>query len=272
MSRSRPTTGCRRSTVHVDGGVAAGEGADEPLELADVALEAGAQREAVGVVLGEERRRGRLRAVDGRRAAHDDRAQGRQAAADRQQLQRADDVDVVERRARAAGLGELDDVVVDDGVDRGRAHRGGQLGAAQVGRDHVDALGERGVDRARVDADDALDAGVGGEPAREPRAERVGHAGDQDAPAGHASPCAQVEDAGGGRPALWPAGAGRRGAPARGGAGRLELLDARLERGDALAQRGELVGPRTGAAPRASRGSARRRSPARRRAAARARA
>ena len=66
-----------------DRGVAAGEGADEALELADVALEARAQREAVGVLLGEERRRARLGAVDGRRAAHDDRAQGRQPAADR---------------------------------------------------------------------------------------------------------------------------------------------------------------------------------------------
>ena len=45
-----------------------------------------------------------------------------------QQLQRADDVDVVQRRARAAGLGELDDVVVDHRVDRRGAY------AAAAGR------------------------------------------------------------------------------------------------------------------------------------------
>ena len=90
-------------------------------------------------------------------------AQRRQAVAHGQQLQGADDVDVVERRARASGLGELDDVVVDHRVDRRGAHDRGQVGAAQVGRDDVDALGELGVDRPRVDADDALDACVVGQ-------------------------------------------------------------------------------------------------------------
>ena len=141
---------------------------------------------------------------------------------------------------------------------------GGQVGAAQVGLHDVDALGELGVDRPRVDADDALDAGVVRQAAREPRAERVRHAGDEDAPAGHASPALRWRT-GGGRPAAGrPAAArpaagrpaarrpaalgrralGRRGAPARRGAGRLELLDASLERLDALAQGDELVGAR----------------------------
>ena len=75
----------------------------------------------------------------------------------------------MERRARASGLGELDDVVVDHRVDRRGAHDRGEVGAAQVGLHDVDALGELGVDRPRVDADDALDAGVVGQAAREPR-------------------------------------------------------------------------------------------------------
>src|SRR5919197_299008 len=55
--------------------------------------------------------------------------------------------------------------------------------APQIGLDDVDALGDVRIDRARVDADDALDPGVGGKQAREPGAQRVGHAGDEDAPA-----------------------------------------------------------------------------------------
>ena len=145
---------------------------------------------------------------------------------------------------------------------------GGRSGLRRSACDDVDALGELGIDRPRVDADDALDAGVVGQAAREPRAERVRHAGDEDAPAGHASPAlrwrtaAAAALAGGGSAGGGSAGGGsrlgggvgrrrlgrralgRRGAPARGGAGRLELLDASLERLDALAQGDELVGAR----------------------------
>jgi hypothetical protein len=66
--------------------VAAGEGLDEALELADVALEARAQRRAARQVLGEERRRVGGRAVDRRAAADDQRAQPGELAAGRQQL------------------------------------------------------------------------------------------------------------------------------------------------------------------------------------------
>ena len=51
-------------------------------------------------------------------------------------------------------------------VDRGGAHERRQLGAAQVGRDDVDALGQRGSTGARVDPDDTLDAGVAGQQTR----------------------------------------------------------------------------------------------------------
>jgi hypothetical protein len=148
--------------------VAAGEGAHQTLELADVALEARAQRKAVGVLLGEEGGGAGLRAVDGGRAPDDDRAQGRQPVAHRQQLQRADDVDVVEGRARAPRLRELDDVVVDHRVDGRGAHGGRELGAAQVRLQDVDALGQLGIDRPRIDPDDALDVGIARQAAREP--------------------------------------------------------------------------------------------------------
>ncbi len=84
-----------------------------------------------------------------------------------------------------------------------------------------------------------------GQAAREPRAERVRHAGDQDAPAGHASAALRWRTPAAGWPAaLGRRALGRRGAPARGGPGGLELLDASLERVDALAQGGDLVGAR----------------------------
>ena len=242
-------------------GVAAGERAHQALELADVALEARAQREAVGVLLGEEGRGAGLGAVDGGRAADDDGAQGGQPVAHRQQLQGADDVDVVEGRARAPGLGELDDVVVDHGVDRRGAHRGRQVGAAQVGLQDVDALGEVGIDRPRVDADDALDAGVARQAAREPRAERVRHAGDEDAPAGHASAALRWRTPAAGWPAAaWPAGAWPAWCAGAWwyGPPRASGREPRAPR-RARAGRRSRRSPRA-AGPRASRGSARRRT------------
>ena len=70
-----------RSTVHVTARVAAREGVDEVLELADVALEARAQREAAAMSSVKNAGVGRLGAVDRRRPADDERPQRRERLA-----------------------------------------------------------------------------------------------------------------------------------------------------------------------------------------------
>ena len=114
---------------------------------------------------------------------------------------------------------------------------GAEVGAAQVGLHDVDALGEaRGRPPVCRRPRRALRRVIREAP-RQPRTERVRHAGDQDAPA--ATRALRCGRDGGGRLGRRPLGRralGRRGAPARGGARRLELLDASLERLDALAQ------------------------------------
>ena len=73
--------------------------------------------------------------------------------------------------AGAPGLGELQDVVVDDDVGAAARDAVAEVGRAQVGRDQVDALGERRrLERPRVDADDLLDARVGARRAASARA------------------------------------------------------------------------------------------------------
>ena len=101
-------------------GVAAGVGVEVVLDLGDVALEAGAQREQPRHLLPEELRRMRLGAVDAGRAADDDRPERGHPLAGREQLERADHVDVVHRARRHPRAGLAHDLLVDDRVDAGR--------------------------------------------------------------------------------------------------------------------------------------------------------
>ncbi len=109
-------------------GVAARVGLEVVLDLADVALKAGAQRKQPRHLLGEELGRVRLGAVDARGAADHDRPDPRRALAGGEQLERPDHVDVVHRPARHPRARPADDLVVHHGVhlllrDERRDHR-----------------------------------------------------------------------------------------------------------------------------------------------------
>jgi hypothetical protein len=136
--------------------VPAGEVLEVALELSDVALEPGPQREVAGHLLGEERRAGGLAAVDRRRAPEHDPLQGRGPLAGREQLQGADHVDVVERARRLTGLRIPEDAGVDEGVHPGRGQQTRQQRAADVGFEELGPpeLHQR---RRRIDADHLLD-------------------------------------------------------------------------------------------------------------------
>ena len=91
-------------------------GLEVVLDLADVALEARAQREQPRHLLGEELRRVRLGAVDAGGAADHDRADRRRLLAGGEQLERADHVDVVHGPAGHPRPGPAHDLVVHHGV------------------------------------------------------------------------------------------------------------------------------------------------------------
>ena len=129
----------RRVEVGADLGLVAQHAADEVraaprevlevlLELRDVALKPRPQRSRTREVLREEVGRRTLTAVDRRRAADDHMPHRLGPLAGGEQLQRADDVDLVKGGRRGAGLRVPEDPAVDDGLDPGgrqqaREHR-----------------------------------------------------------------------------------------------------------------------------------------------------
>ena len=165
-------------------GVAARVGVEVVLDLRDVALEARAQREHPRHLLPEELGRVRLGPVHAGGAAHDDRVERGHALAGGEQLERADDVDVVHRGRRHARARLPDDLLVDDRVDPGRRDQPPDLRVADVGRDELGAL-EGDLRAACVEADHVLDLGVALEPLRQEASDVAAHAGDQHPAAGH---------------------------------------------------------------------------------------
>src|SRR5947208_5203433 len=152
------------------------------LELADVALEARPQREASRHVLGEERGRVRLGAVDRGRPADHDRVHRLGLLTGRQQLKRADHVDVVKLLGFLSRLRRKQDVAVDDGVDVRLRDQLRDERVADVRPDELRAA-EVGGRRADVEPGDVGDLGEALEPPRELGAPVAGDARDQDAPA-----------------------------------------------------------------------------------------
>ena len=160
--------------------MAAGEVVEVVLELADVTLEARLERIAPRHVLAEEQRRRALAAVDRGRAADDERLERVGALAGREQLQRADHVDVVQRAVGLAGRRVPEERAVDDGVDLGARQQPRQHRAADVGLDELGAL-ELAGRRLGVDPGDELDRGIALEPPRELGRPVIGDPGDRDA-------------------------------------------------------------------------------------------
>jgi len=141
---------------------------DPVLELADVALEPRAQREAPGHVLGEELRCVGLGTVDRGRPTHDDRAHRLGLLARREQLERSDHVDVVQLGGRLAGLRHQEHVAVDHRVDLGLRQQLRQQRVADVGADELGAAEVRRR-RSHVEARDVLELRGPFEPAGELR-------------------------------------------------------------------------------------------------------
>ena len=165
-----------------DVGAAPGEAADVALDLGGVLAEAGPGVAARLHLLGEHGRVARAGAVHGRGRLHDEVLDRGRLLARREELHRADDVELLHRQPAAGAAGRGDDAHVDDGVDVLLRDHLGDHGRADVGADE----GHRADVAARrhdVDADHAVDAVGRGESARETTAEVTGDPGDESDPA-----------------------------------------------------------------------------------------
>src|SRR5215218_2679519 len=162
----------------------AGIGLEVVLDLSHVALEPGAHRELPCHLLPEELRRVGLGTVDARRAAYDDRANRVGLLAGREQLERADDVDVVHGLGGDPGTGAADDLVVHDGVHFGRRDQPGDHRVSDVRIDQLGAL-QGHLWPASVEAGHVLELRVALQTPRERPAEVAAHAGDQDTATRH---------------------------------------------------------------------------------------
>jgi hypothetical protein len=76
-----------------------------------------------------------------------------------EQLQRADDVDLVKGGRRGAGLGVPEDPAVDDGLDPGGRQQAREHRVADVGVDELGAS-EGGRRGSAVDPEDVVDARI----------------------------------------------------------------------------------------------------------------
>ena len=168
----------------VDVRVVVGEVADERLDLEQRSLDRRGRGPGARHVFAEAVRVGLARAVDETRALQHDlahRTPGR--ARGREQVHRADHVDLVQRATRRA-RGVDDEVRVHDRVDLRGAHDAGEDRVRRVGAHELGAF-ERCARIARVDADDDFDVGSLFERLREASAPVRRQSGDERA---HAVP------------------------------------------------------------------------------------
>ena len=161
-------------------GIVLGEVVQIALGLEQRALDARLRRMRAGHLLPEPHRVLPRRAVDERRRLHDDLAHGATGGAGSgEQVQRADDVDLVQGPAAHARRVH-DQERVQDGVDLGRLHDAVEDRVRLVGLHVLGAL-ELDAGLLGVDADDHVDVGVLLQCLRQSPAPEGAEAGDEDA-------------------------------------------------------------------------------------------
>jgi hypothetical protein len=154
------------------------------LDVEDVARE-GAPWDGPGLgVLGEDRGVAERRAVGRGGRAHDQLAQPAGALGGGEQLHRADDVVLFHRRtATTVRIGRAGDREMHHRF--GAEVRDGPASGPRVGLDQLDIRQQAREGRGRVEriqADDAVDPGVRGEPGGDPGTEKAADPGDHDDP------------------------------------------------------------------------------------------
>ena len=151
-----------------DVGAAAAETADVPLDVEDVAAETAARHLARLGLLGEDRRVAEGDPVGGGGGADHELAQPGRLLAGGEQLHGADDVLVLHRRPAAllrVGCGDQGEVHHRVDVEVGEQGHRAVSRSTRIRSTPVEQVAaSSAAGAARVDADDPLDAGVGGEP------------------------------------------------------------------------------------------------------------